>query len=266
MSSNIQFYSKAVRASDCVSDGMSLIQPNYFLYVGICLLAMILTACIPCLNYFLLGPVSVGVYYTMLRQMRNESVEFGMMFKGFEKFVPAMVIGLIMSVPQMAGDGIRLTSNFSDLFIRGMNKNRGNSDHFAQSIQGFPEIALTGGVIAIILLVAIFGILFALAWSITFSFALPLLAEHDLSVGEALTLSAKAGWANWTGLVVLGIFQFFIALAGVLLLCVGIFFVAPIIYSSKMVAYRQVFPDTTPEFKVEPPNPNEYGNTYGQGM
>ena len=38
-------------------------------------------------------PAMAGMYYVMLRNMRGESVEFGMMFKGFEKFVPLMVIG-----------------------------------------------------------------------------------------------------------------------------------------------------------------------------
>jgi hypothetical protein len=263
VSPNIQFYPKAVRAGDCISDGLNIIQPNYFLYVGICLLALVLTACIPCFNYFLLGPVSVGVYYTILRQMRNESVEFGMMFNGFQKFVPAMVIGLIQALPQMVGDGIRFTNSFADGFSRGINRRSGTSNYFAQSIQGFPEIALSGGIIAIILVFALILILFALAWSITFSFALPLLAEHDLSIGDAITLSAKAGWANWTGLIVLSIFQFFIAVAGVLLLCVGIFFVMPIIYGSKMVAYRQVFPDNKMNYNNEPPRPDAYGGTYG---
>lgn len=266
MSPNIIFYPKAVRASDCVSEGLQLIQPNYWTYVLIGLVAILITACIPCLNYFLVGPIFAGVFYTLLREMRREPVEFGMMFKGFEKFVPAMVVGLIQSIPEIVGNGIRFTGNFADGFSRGMNRGRGNSEYFSQSMQsssGFPEIALSGGILIFIIIFALAAIVFALAWSITFYFAIPLLAEHDLSIGEAISLSARAGWANWTGLLVLIIFQFLIGIGGVLLLCVGIFFVSPIIYGSKIIAYRQVFPEMNQNFNSEPPRPDQYGGNYG---
>lgn len=264
MTPQIQFNAGVVRAGECVSHGLEIVKPNYFLLVGICLLTTVLIACIPCLNYFILGPVLVGVYYTILRQMRDEPIEFSMMFKGFEKFVPAMVIGLIQSIPQMAGDGIRITGNVSDIFEKQMNRGRGgNYNYLAQNMQGLPEFALGGGLIAIIIIIVLLGILFALAWSVTFRFALPLLAEYDLSIGEAISLSARAGWANWSGLILLSILQFLIALVGVLMLCIGIFFVVPIIYAAEMSAYRSVFPEPRQPFSNEPPRPDAYGANYG---
>ena len=263
MSPNIQFNSGAVRAGDCISDGLAIIQPNYFLYVGICLLAFILTGCIPILNYFLLGPVSVGVYYAINRQMRNEPVDFGMMFKGFEKFVPAMVIGLITAIPQIAGDVLQYTARFAQIFAGMSSSHETDTNYFAQNMQGFPEFALSGGIIAIIIIFVILIFIFAIAWGITFYFTLPLLSEYDLSIGEAVSLGARAGWANWSGIFVLSIFQGLVMIAGALLLCIGLFFVLPIVYGSKMVAYRQVFPDNQNLFNNEPPRPDAYGGTYG---
>ena len=96
---NIQYNSGAIDAPGCVSSGWELIKNNYWMYLGITLLAWVMMACIPIANFFLFGPVMVGVYYVLLREMRGEPVEFGMMFKGFEKFVPAMAAGLIQNIP-----------------------------------------------------------------------------------------------------------------------------------------------------------------------
>ncbi len=92
---NTDFYPSAINAGDCVSNAWNLVKQNYGMYLGIALIAMILSGCIPCVSLFLAGPILGGVYYVLLREMRGEPVEFGMMFKGFEKFVPLMVVGLI---------------------------------------------------------------------------------------------------------------------------------------------------------------------------
>ena len=79
---NIQFQSGAINAGDCVSNAWNLVKQNFGMYLGIAIIAMILAGCIPCVSLFLVGPVIAGVYYVVLREMRGEPVEFGMMFKG----------------------------------------------------------------------------------------------------------------------------------------------------------------------------------------
>lgn len=99
----IEFNSSAVRAGECVSDGLALIQPKYWLFLGMSLLAMIIGGCIPCISIFLAGPIAVGIFYALFAQMREggQPVEFGMLFKGFERFVPAMVVGIVEAAPQI---------------------------------------------------------------------------------------------------------------------------------------------------------------------
>ncbi|HEX8288088.1 MAG TPA: hypothetical protein VF556_08835 [Pyrinomonadaceae bacterium] len=257
MSPNIEFNSSAVNAGDCISDGWSLIQPNYWLFLGMSFLGLIIGGCIPCVSIFLAGPVMVGIFYTLFTQMRGQPVEFGMMFKGFERFVPAMVVGIISSLPEIAGEGLRITARFADFG----NRVSGNQSEFVA--QSLPNFALSGGIIILIVCFAIVAFIISIAWKITFIFALPLIADRNLEIGDALKLSARAGWANWSGLLVLFIFQFLVALVGVLLLCVGVFFVIPIIQASTATAYRQVFPDNQLPFNNEPPRPDAYGETYG---
>jgi uncharacterized membrane protein len=129
-------------------------------------------------------------------------------------------------------------------------------------------IAIAGGVIILILVVVVVGsLLFAIAWYISFMFALPLIAEHDIGPMEAIKLSFKAGWANPGGLVLLLILNGLLGLLGVLMLCIGVFFVLPIIFAASAFAYRQVFPllDASP-FRSTPPPPTEYGGSFGRGM
>ena len=256
MSQNIVFNSSAINAGDCISDGIALIQPNYWLFLGMTVLGLIIGGCIPCVSIFLAGPVMVGIYYALFAQMRGQPVEFGMMFKGFEKFVPAMVVGIIGALPEVAGEGLRTIANFTDLALNGITP----PESVAQSS---PNLAFSGGIIGLIIILFIVGMIFTFVWKVTFTFALPLLADRDLEIGEALKLSARAGWANWSGLLVLFMFQVLVGLAGVLLLCIGVFFVIPIIQASSAAAYRQVFPDIQPSLDNEPPRPDAYGGAYG---
>ncbi|MDQ3130312.1 MAG: hypothetical protein M3Q99_06075, partial [Acidobacteriota bacterium] len=184
MSQNIQFNSSAVNAGDCISDAWALIQPNYWLFLGITLVALILGGCIPCVSIFLAGPISVGIYFALFTQMRGQPVDFGMMFKGFEKFLPAMVVGIIATLPQIIGEGVRLSFNVTDLLNRGGNQ----SDSIAQTL---PNFALSGGIIILIVIFSLAAFILGIAWRITFFFALPLLADHNLDIGEAIKLSAR---------------------------------------------------------------------------
>jgi len=119
----------------------------------------------------------------------------------------------------------------------------------------------------IVALIATFGfVIFAFAWQITFKFALPLITDHNLSIGEAISLSARAGWSNIGGIILLSILEGLVVFVGLLALCVGIFFVLPIIWAANAMAFRMVFPDAPqPAAYNEPPRPDYYGGSFGQG-
>lgn len=260
--SNIEYSVAAIEASDCIKNGWNLIKQNYGLYLGITIVAILITSCIPCLNLFLAGPIIGGIYFVVLREMRGEPVDFGMMFKGFEKFVPLMVIGIVQSIPEIVGQGIRLTADVGRLGILG---GKGDSDYqFFQSSN--PEVAIASGLLIILAVVAFVLMIFAIVWRVLLFFAIPLAMEHDLGPVEAMKLSARAATSNIGGLVVLFILEALVVLLGFLMICIGLFFVMPIIYAANAFAYRQVFPLIQQHFRVEPPPPMVYGSSFGQGM
>jgi hypothetical protein len=232
------------------------------MYFGMALLAMVMMGCIPCVSLFLVGPVLGGIYYVVLLDMRGEAVDFGMLFKGFEKFVPLMVIGIIMSIPEIVGQGLRFTVDIGRLGLLG--GQNGNAD-FYQS--GPPELfAISSALMMLIAVIAIVVVIIAAVWRLLLFFAIPLALEHDLSPFEAIKLSIKAATSNVGGLIVLFIFEFLLALAGVLALCIGVFFVIPVIYAANAVAYRQAFPWVQRNFNTLPPPPGSYGSEFGRGM
>ncbi len=264
MDTHIPFNKGAINATDCISRGWDMIKDKYWLFLGITLLGMVIGGCVPCLSLFMAGPIMVGIYYCMFTRIRGGEVQFEMLFKGFDKFVPAMVIGLIEALPAIIFQIFRLTIDLSTMGMRG----RGGRtfDFFASSSsRDFP--AMEAGLMILLLVVSIFFFFFSIAWAITFRFALPLLTEHNLDIMETIKLSARAGWSNVGGLIVLFILQVLVALLGMLALCVGILFVIPVIHASNALAYRMVFPEGLQNNVYnEPPRPDYYGGTFASGQ
>jgi len=256
---NIQFQRGAVDASTAISSAWELIKGNYGLYLGVAVVAMVLTGCIPCLNLFLIGPVMGGVYFFALRAMRNEPIEFGMMFKGFEKFVPLMVIGLIQSIPGIIGQVLQYGVRFGQIASGGRS---GDFDFF----QGDRDVAIASGLVIVAVIVGLVFMIFSLVWWLVFFFAIPLAMEYDLSAVDAIKLSAQAAMANIGGMLVLLILSILIGVLGVLMCGIGVILVSmPILYIANAFVYRQVFPYIGEQFNMAPPPPTAYGN-FGQGM
>jgi len=255
---NIQFMSGVIDAGGCISNAWNLVKQNYGLYLGITLLAMILAGCIPCISLFLVGPIMGGVYYVVLREMRGEPVDFGMMFRGFDNFVPLMVVGIIQSVPEIIAQILRVSANIGQIGLDGATR-RGDISFYSSASDDFP-IAIASGVLVVIVIIAVALILFGVVWRVLLFFAIPLVMEHKMGAVDAIKLSLKAATSNIGGLILLFILEALVGLLGFLMLCFGIFFVLPIIYAANAFAYRQVFPMLDQTFRNVPPPPDAYGN------
>lgn len=118
------------------------------------------------------------------------------------------------------------------------------------------------------MIIAIVLIIFSILWGISFAFAIPIAMENEsLSPIDALKLSVRAAWGNVGGIIVLAILSILIGFGGALVICIGFFFVLPIIWVSWAFAYRQVFPDLSPTiYRNEPPPPDAYRGSFGQGL
>lgn len=251
-----QYISGAISPGDCIGGAWNLVTRRFWLYIGLGLVTMLIISCVPIVNFFLMGPILGGFYYIVLRDMRDEPVDFAMLFKGFEKFVPLMVVGLVQAAPSIVFTVIQYTVDVARLV--GVGRSGGDFQFF----QSGPD--LLAGLSAVIIIAGAFLFFISIAWHLAFMFAIPLVIEQGLDIGEALVTSIKAAAANPGGLILLLILEILISILGFIALCVGIFVAIPVIYAANVFAYRMVFPNyDRPNFNTSPPPPSEYGGTYG---
>lgn len=251
----VQYLSGAINPGDCISNAWTLVTRNFWLYIGVALVTMLLIGCIPFVGSLLFGPVLGGFYYLVLRDMRDEPVDFGMMFKGFEKFLPLMLAGLIQAAPSIIATVLQYTVDIARIVGGG---SRGGD--FYQPSTDTIFAGISAGVIVMVIILSLVGIV----WSVALSFAVPLILEHDLGVADALLTSAKAALSNAGGLIVLIILEVLVVILGMIALCIGIFVAVPVVYAANVFAYRMVFPYfDRPNINTAPPPPTEYGGTYG---
>jgi hypothetical protein len=232
-----QYLSGAINAGDCIANGWALLKGNFGIYIGASLLAILITVCVPCVNILLVGPIMGGIYFMMLRSMRGEPVDIGMLFKGFEHFLPLMVVGFVVSIPDMGFQGVQFIVDLNDLIRSG-----GFPAADATFFQTDPSVYRDLTQLWLLAGVAFAFGLFGFVWKIILFFAVPLAMEYKLGALDSMKLSVSAAMSNIGGLILLTILEVIVALVGVLAFCVGIFIAIPIIWAANAFAYRQVFP------------------------
>jgi len=225
----------AIDPSFCMATAWDLFKRRPLLYIVAGLL-QILVPQIPYVGFLLTAPLMGGFAFIVINDIREQPVDFGMLFKGFEKFWKLFVIGLIQAAPALvlflaqmamqARQAIQLPSGEDGTFFQG-------SDGIAGYGAGFT-------VAFIIVMVGYF--IFFIIWSWVMYYAIPLTVEFDSPLSETVSLSFGAAFANLGGMILLGLLSFFVALLGLIALCIGIFVAIPVIYASNILAYRQVFP------------------------
>lgn len=264
----IHFNRGAVSAGESVSGGWELIKPNYWVFFGMTtlfILGSVIVSCIPLVGGIvfqiaLAPPLTVGIYYALFRQMEGAPVDLGMMFKGFDKMAAAVVVGLIQSIPSIIWTAFSFALDIGGRVFEIIQRRAGGGFGADFAMQSDPAPLIAGGMILVIVIVAFLFLLFSIAWGITFFFALPLIADHDIGAMDAIKLSASAGWSNAGGIILLFILEFLLCVLGLLAICFGILFVVPVVFAASVVAYRQVFPWVNRNFNMAPPPPSAYGD------
>src|SRR2546425_757396 len=96
MTPDTSFNSGVVSPVECLNAGWAAIKDRYWLFLGMTLVATLIGGAVPIV---LIGPMMCGLYMCLLAKMRGESIEFGLLFKGFDYFVPGLVAAAIQTVP-----------------------------------------------------------------------------------------------------------------------------------------------------------------------
>lgn len=241
--STVEFRTGAIRPVECFKEGWELIKDEYWLIFGITFVGMLIGGIVPLA--IMLGAMYCGIYYVLLQKMNHQPVRFEDLFKGFNYFLPSLIATLIFIIPVIIFMLFSYASVFAVLFS--MTDSRGGIG---------PE-----AVFALYLTLIVEGVIFAVVLGCVHAliiFTYPLIVEHNLSGMDAFKTSARAVWANLSGVVSLILLEFALGFIGYLLCGIGLYFVMPILFAGVLVAYRRVFPNFQYGEFSQPPPPTSF--------
>ena len=201
------------------------------------------------------GAFFCGIYAALSRKVSSGVADFGDLFAGFQKFQACLIVAVVLSLAQFAIGLVTLLGGAAvgvSAFGMGMLVKDGQVNP-----------AAFGGILLVALLFMGIFIVLNLIISALTTFSYPLIADRNLPGGEALMLSAKGGFANLGGLILLLLLLGLMAFAGVLVCLVGVFFVAPILTAALFAAYQSVFGRTGGVYQQSPPPPPVFNNQPG---
>lgn len=230
-----------IKPVECIKEGWALIKDQYWLYFGLTIVAMLIGGVVPIV---LMGPMMIGLFLCLFTRMRGQPVEFGLLFKGFDQFVPGLIVTAIKVIPVvilMIPFYLIIVATMMTTMPRG----EPSPDEMSAFLVSFFAIEIV--FIAVLMVVSI-------AIEVFFMFAFPLVADRKLSGLDAVKLSFKAGKANFGGVLGLLFLNALFGFVGVLCCFVGAYLYLPVAFASQAVAYRRVFAEV-PETFVSPPPP-----------
>ena len=231
-----------IKPVECIKEGWALIKDQYWLFFGLTIVTMLLGGAVPIV---LLGPMMVGLFLCLFEKQGRRPFEFGLLFKGFDQFVPGLIVTAIKVVPIL----IIVLPFYFIMFatmITTMPRGQATPDEMSRFLISFYSIEL---IFVLVVMVVSIGV------EIFFMFAYPLVADRKLSGLDAVKLSIKAGKANFGGMLGLLVLNALLGLLGICLCFVGAYLYLPIAFASQAIAYRRVFPEAQQTFASPPPPP-----------
>lgn len=220
------FRPKAVEPVACIKAGWELIRSQYWLFVGIGFVGMVIGMVVP--FGILLGPMMCGIYLALFKTKRGQPVEFSDLFKGFDYFGDSLIATLLHMVPMLVIFVPSYIIFYIGLFL--IMPRNGEPDPSAL-FSFFGLFALFWLVMMVLLILV----------SVGFTFAYPLIVDRRLSGLNAVKLSIRAGMANFWPLLGMLLLNGLMSFVGVLFCYVGAFLVLPIGFAAIATAYEQVF-------------------------
>jgi uncharacterized membrane protein len=235
---NLEFQTGVIRPVECVKEGWQLIKSDYWLLFAIVLVGALIGGAT---MYVLFGAMICGIYLCYLKVIDGEQpLQFDLLFKGFGFFFPGLIVMLVIVVPMIAVYVI-IYLPFIAAAVLGEQMTE----------EQIVTMLIGAGLIDLIFVIVM------VCFHTLLMFSFPLIVDRNLGAFDAMKTSARAVWKNMSGVVGLILVNMGLSIAGQLALCIGIYFVIPVMMAANVVAYRKVFPKLRPS-NFTPPPPNAY--------
>jgi hypothetical protein len=235
---NHEFRTGVINPVECVKEGFELIKKDYWLLLAILFVGAIIGGAT---MYILGGAMFCGIFYAYIKAIDGKPVVFDDLWKGMNYFGPGLVVVLLMVVPAV----VYYIFVYLTFVVAILGGSQGGE-------AGMVGALVVVGVIDLIVLIAM------VCFHTLLTFALPLIVDRNLGAIDAIKTSSRAVWANMGGVAGLIVINFGLMVLGYLALCLGIYFVIPIMIAGNVVAYRRVFPSLEMRQNMNPPPPSSY--------
>lgn len=232
-----EFRTGVIRPVECVKEGWELMKSDYWMLFAITLVGMIIGGVT---MYILLGAMVCGIFLAFLKRIDGHPVAFDDLWAGMKYLGPGFVVVLVMIVPAIFVYGI-IYVPFVMAAVMGQ---RMSQDELMAMMVG----VLAVDFVFIVIMVCFHTLLM---------FAFPLIVDRQMGGIAAMKTSIKSVWKNLSGVAGLVGVNFLLTILGYAALCIGLYFVIPVMIAGTAVAYRKVFP-RTPSSEYLPPPPSAY--------
>lgn len=219
-----EFKTGVLRPVEIYKEAWAMIKGQFWIIFAVTLVGILIGSAVPIV---LIGPMMCGIYLVLLQTYEGRTVDFGQLFKGFDYFMPSLILAIIIMVPTF----ILIFSIYIPMIGIAMAGPRMSESEIW---------AVIAGVVVVEIIIAFFMV----CLHTLLLFAFPLIVDKKLSAVDAIKISAKAVWQNLSGVVGLFAVGIVVAIVGYLMLCIGIYLVLPLIIAANVVAYRKVFPES----------------------
>jgi len=231
---NTEFRTGVINPVECVKEGFELIKSDYWLLFGITIVGALIGGVT---MYILVGAMLCGMFIAYLKKVDGIPVAFDDLWKGMQFFAPGLIVTAFMIVPMIVFYFGVYISMFGVILVGAQ---MGES-----------------AVIPLIIVMGVIDLIFVIGlvcFHTLLMFAFPLIVDRQLGGIDSMKTSARAVWQNLGGVAGLIGVNFVLCIVGYLALCVGVYFVIPVIIAGNVVAYRRVFPSLNMRTGFNPPN------------
>jgi hypothetical protein len=242
--SDMTFRRGVIRPGDCLSQGWQLIKADYWTFLGVTFVGMLLGSLAPLA--ILMGPMMCGIYLCLLGRQRGQEPSMNLLFKGFDYFVQSLIATLVMVVPML----VVMVPAYIAMFVFLIK----NDPAFRGNMRGQapPPPPDLGPFFAVFGVFWLLFIVVSIVIGVFFIFTYPLIVDRRLSGIDAIKTSFKAAAANLGGVVGVVLLNMAISMLGLMCCYIGALFVMPLGFAAVSIAYRQVFPENWGDEPLDP--------------
>lgn len=218
----------AIRPWSRLSDAKDLMGDQYLLFVGICFVALIINAIVP--FNILLGPLACGIHMCFSERANGERTLFETLFRGFDHFVPSLLVTLLMIVFAIV---IFIPLVIIAIAVITLVATYQPNEEFAGIVFATMFVPMVMGIIGLSMMVYM-----------PFLFAFALIVDKHMQTWDAVTASWDGVRRNFWGLFGMLLLYGLIGVLAALPCYIPLFFVVPLQAGALFLIYRDVFPSS----------------------